>query len=129
MKKKILKVFLSILAIAVVVSSFAVTASAASKSVTLTVSDKWVYTGTVSSKGTKATVYNAASSKHDVYGIIQYKSGSEYVTDREFLVDQNASLTRNSNSYFSANKTWRLQLNPYGVGTKNCTADGTIYTR
>ena len=128
MKRKIITLFLSILTVITVASAFTVTANAAT--VTLTADDKWVYSSTLSAKGTKASVYNAASSKHDVYGIIQYKSGSSYVTDKEFLVAKGKnSGDKNSASYFTANKTWRLELNPYGVATKGCTADGTITSR
>ena len=128
MKRKLITLFLFILTVITVASAFTVTANAATAS--LTVNDKWVYSNTLSAKGTKATVYNAASSNHDVYGIIQYKSGTSYVTDYEFLVKKGVnSGYKNSASKFTANKTWRLELNPYGVATKGCTADGTIVSR
>ena len=129
MKRKLITLFLSILTVITVASAFTVTANAASKSVTLTTDDKWVYSETISAKGAKAKVCNAASSNHDVYGIIQYKSGSSYVSDQEYLIAKGKTLSKDSATYFMANKAWRLELNPYGVATKGCTADGTISSR
>lgn len=129
MKRKLLAMLLSMVTVLSVCSMTLVSVCAAEKSVTLTVEDKWVESGTILATASKAKVYNAASSKHRVYGIIQYKSGSDYINDKQFLVGIGDTETSNSSSTFMSSKNWRLQLNPYGVATKGCTATGTIYSR
>ncbi len=131
MKIKFLKTLSTVFAIVIVASTAVFSASAASTSasVTLTASDKVAYSSTISTTATKATVYNASSSKHKVYGSIEYKSGDKYVEDAKVLVSKGDTDTIKSASKFSSNFKWRLELNPYGVATKNCTAEGTIKSR
>lgn len=131
MKRKLLAIVLTVVTVISICSISIVSAYAAvpQKSVTLTVDDKWKESGDIYYTAAKAEVYNAASSKHRVYGIIQYKSGSDYINDKQFLVSPGKTEKDDSKSTFLSSKYWRIQLNPYGAGTKGCTATGTIYGR
>ncbi len=131
MKRKLLTMVLSVAMVISICSISAVVSYAAvpQKSVTLTVNDKWVESEDIYYTAARAEVYNASSSKHRVYGIIKYKSGSNYINDRQFLVSPGDTGSGSSKSSFLSSKYWRIQLNPYGAGTKKCTANGTIYGR
>ncbi len=129
MKKKIVNSIFAILTVMTIFLTASLSAGASSTTVTLTASEKVVYSTTISAKATKEKVYNAASSKHKVYGYLEYKSGDEYVRDCYVLVAKGDTETKKSASSFGNNFKWRIELNPYGVATKSCTAEGTIYSR
>lgn len=125
MKTKVLAILLSVVALT---STFCVSASA----VTATLQENETYkcTSTISATKTKAQIYNAASSAHEVYGYIEYKSGDKFVTDFSFLVAKGkGSGWKNSASEFLTNKSWHLEINPYGALWTGCTADGEIVSR
>ncbi len=125
MKTRVLAILLSVVTLT---SLFCVSVSA----VTATLEEDETYkcTSTISAKATKAKIYNAASSDHKVHGYIEYKSGDEFVTDFSFLVDKGKnSGWKNSASEFLTNKSWHLEINPYGALWTGCTADGEIVSR
>lgn len=125
MKTKVLAILLSVVTLT---SLFCITASAVTD--TLETDETYECTSTISAKGTKAQIYNAPSSKHKVYGYIEYESGDKFVTDKTFLVDKGErSAWHNSASYFSNNRLWHLEINPYGALLKGCTAEGEILSR
>lgn len=125
MKTKVLAILLSVVTLT---SLFCISVSAATA--TLESDETYKCTTTISAKGAKAKIYNAASSKHKVYGYIEYISGGEFVTDKKFLVDKGkTSPWYNSASYFSNNRSWHLEINPYGALLTGCTAEGEILSR
>lgn len=70
---------------------------------------------------------NSSSSKYDVYFEAQRSSGTSYVTDTKYLVDQGGSIDNILTSFTDSTVLWRLELNPYGVATKDCTATGYMW--
>lgn len=127
MKKKLIALLLSVITIISVGSTTTLIAHA--ESVTLYANQTQTSTRLVSATATKATVYNSASSSHRVWGIIKYNSGLSTVEDCSKLVGLGKTETFNSASNFTIKKDWLLTLDPYGVNTKNCTGDGSLYRR
>lgn len=127
MKKKMLVLLLSIMTIVSVGTMTTLTAHA--EQVNLYANQTSSSTRLVPTLGTKATVYNSASSSHRVWGIIKYNSGLSTVEDYSKLVGVGKTENFNSASKFTSKMNWMLTLDPYGTNTKNCTADGFLYAR
>ncbi len=127
MKKKALALLLSIMTVISVITMTSLTAHA--EQVNLYTNQTSSSTRLVPALGTKAKVYNSASSAHRVWGIIKYNSGLSTVEDRSKLVGVGKTLEFNSASKFTLKMNWMLTLDPYGNNTKNCTADGYLYAR
>ena len=132
MTRKILAIVLSMITVLSVctITLFSAFAASPSTQVSLTTKQTSAVSSNILTTATTASIYNASTSAHRVYGIIQYKSGTDnYVDDGQVLVSPGKNETVNSKSSFLSSKYWRLELNPYGLGSKSCTADGTISAR
>lgn len=70
---------------------------------------------------------NESTSKHDVYFTAQRSSGDKWVTDTEYLVSAGNSIDNKLTFFTGSTVLWRLELNPYGVLTKKCTATGYMW--
>lgn len=88
---------------------------------------------TVAHSGTTAGTHklfggtNSSTSKHDVYFTAQKSSGNQWVIDTEYLVSAGSSIDNKLTQFTSSTVLWRLELNPYGILTKNCTATGYMW--
>lgn len=70
---------------------------------------------------------NSKSSKHRVYFEAQRSSGDKYIKDTQVLVSEGASIDNILTSFTGSTVLWRLELNPYGISTKGCTATGYMW--
>ncbi len=70
---------------------------------------------------------NSSTSKYDVYFEAQRSSGNSWVTDTRYMVAKGGSIDNKLTSFTGSTVLWRLELNPYGVGTKSCTATGYMW--
>lgn len=70
---------------------------------------------------------NSSSSKHKVYFEAQRSTGDKWVTDTKLLIDKGAPLEDTLTGFTGSTVLWRLELNPYGAATKNCTATGYMW--
>lgn len=70
---------------------------------------------------------NDKSSAHAVYFESQRSAGNNFVADSCLLVSEGTNIDNVLTSFTGSSVLWRLELNPYGVGTKNCTAEGFMW--
>lgn len=124
--KKYAKSLATFLAALVIVSSFAVTTSAATKSVSLTTSDKIAYSGVISAKQCKYSGSNKAESAGNVYFLAKNNKGGIWHTDVSHDLAKGKSFSNNTTSKYSSNYSWELVLNPKGGNAYGCMASGSI---
>lgn len=70
---------------------------------------------------------NAASSKYAVYFEAQRSAGDKFVKDSSRLVSQGGSIDNVITGFTGNTQLWRLELNPYGIATKSCSAIGYMW--
>lgn len=70
---------------------------------------------------------NSSKSNHKVYFSSQRSSGSGFVNDVEVLVPQGKTIDNIYTSNSNTTVLWRLELNPYGVATAGCIANGSMW--
>ncbi len=70
---------------------------------------------------------NSSSSDHRVYFEAQRSAGDKFVKDAQVLVSKGTSIDNILTSFTGSTQLWRLELNPYGVATKGCTATGYMW--
>ena len=125
MNKKFKK--LSTLMMGVIVSTSIMTTNASAAKVYLSTSETSDESSSVGlSKSVTVSGKNEGSSKYSVYFITKYaEPGKSWKTKAEPLVSIGTSLSSRTYSV-STSSSWKLELNPKGWGTKNCTANGEI---
>lgn len=127
--KKLVKVLSCVLCLLVVftVVAFAATTS---KSVDITTSQTVAQSGTISAKSVKYSGENHNISNKNLYVLPRYKNDAgNYVTgdSQEALLMPGGTCTNfYADATFTSNKTWIVELNPYGVATRGCSGWGTI---
>ncbi len=130
-KGRVKSILISIFMIASIMSCFTMTAYAVQYpcvDVDLTPSMSVAYTDTVVGTHKYFEGDNYASSAHRVYFEAQKSDGNSFKTNRKILVDIDSSIyDMRTNGDYPRATLWRLELNPYGVGTKNCSADGYMW--
>lgn len=125
MNKKFKK--LSTVMIGVIVSSAIMITNASAASVYLSTSESSDESSSIElSRDVTVSGKNEGSSKYSVYFITKYaEPGKGWEVKAEPLVQIGNSL--GSTPYnVSISSSWKLELNPKGWGTKNCTANGQI---
>lgn len=70
---------------------------------------------------------NNSSSKHAVYFEAQRSSGEKFVKDTQKKVDAGRSIDNVLTTFTGSTQLWRLELNPYGIATRSCTAIGYMW--
>lgn len=70
---------------------------------------------------------NSANSKHKVYFEAQKSSGDKFVKDSSKLVGKGENIDNVLTNFTGSTVLWRLELNPYRVGTKGCSATGYMW--
>lgn len=130
-KERIKSILISVFMIASIMSCFTMTAYAVFDphvEVSLTPSMKVAHSPTIVGTHKYFEGDNYASSAHRVYFEAQKSDGNSFKTNRKILVDIDSSLyDMRTNGDYPRATLWRLELNPYGVGTKNCSADGYMW--
>lgn len=107
------------------VSCFSLSASAAT-----------VYLKTAQTSASSSEVYgnqkyffgnNSSDSAYSVYFLAKYKYGGVWYTNKSCLVAKGSSLAGTYTDVLSAERNWKLTLNPEGAGKYGCIATGYIY--
>lgn len=70
---------------------------------------------------------NSSSSKRAVYFEAQRSSGEKFVKDTQRKVDIGKPIDNVLTTFTGSTQLWRLELNPYGIATKGCTAIGYMW--
>lgn len=125
--KKGKKIVTSLAIAAILCLIFAASVSAASASATLTINDTSVKTAKVSGTATRMVGYNSSTSYYDVFMTSRYSTGGFWYVAGDYILDIGVSMSTGW-SYAPDLALWDAELNPYGIGTKNCSANVTIYT-
>ncbi|MGN0527332.1 MAG: hypothetical protein ACI4IF_07840 [Acutalibacteraceae bacterium] len=127
--KKFAKVLSCALCLLVVFTVVAF-AAATSKSVDITTSQTVAKSETISAKSIKYSGQNHKISSRSLYVLPKYKNDAgKYVNgdSQETLLAPGGTCTNfYADVTFTSNKTWIIELNPYGVATSGCSGWGTI---
>ena len=129
-KERKKSILISVFMIASIMSCFTMTAYAVFDphvEVSLTPSMKVAYTDTVVGTHKYFAGFNRASSAHRVYFESQKSNGSGFKKDVQILVSPGAEIDDIRTGSDVRTTLWRLELNPYGVGTKNCSGGGYMW--
>ncbi|MGI6499708.1 MAG: hypothetical protein ACOX1S_02325 [Anaerostipes sp.] len=101
----------------------------AAKKVDLTKGDYWKNSGEFRAKQTRFNGHATGSNPRPVWFIAEYEDSSGFHYDKKVKVGAGANCPTSDSHTMNNNHTWRLQLNPYGSGTRGCTASGSIWKR
>ncbi|MDD3185352.1 MAG: hypothetical protein PHD70_02000 [Anaerostipes sp.] len=101
----------------------------AAKSVDLKKNDYWRNSGEFRAKQTRFNGYTNKSNPRPVWFIAEYEDSSGFHYDKKHKVGAGANCPTSDSYTMKYNVTWRLQLNPYGSGTRGCVASGSIWKR
>ena len=124
--KKLTKPLTLYFAILAIVSCFSITASAASKSASLSTSDKIAYSGVIKGKQCKYSGKNDSLSAGNVYFLAKNNHGGVWSTDVSHDLAKGKSFSNNTTTKYSSSCSWELVLNPKGGNAYGCIASGTI---
>lgn len=129
-KGRVKSILISIFMISSIMSCFTMTAYAVQYpcvDVDLTTSMSVARTDSVVGTHKYFAGFNRSYSAHRVYFEAQRSAGNGYVKDHQILVSQGAEIDDVRTGDAPRSTLWRLELNPYGVGTTGCSGGGYMW--
>lgn len=123
--KKNFKIIMSLIVVIVLAVAFTTSAFAGSRYVSLATTEYSDVSSAIGSSYSHGYGYNQNTSKYSVYLKLQQSDGGGWSTFTTSTMGLGSSAT--TGTYYDPDSLWRVELNPVGWLTKNCSAYAYVY--